>query len=113
MGWAIVTTTGTLAPFLVTAGSWSTGTCSRSKAESGTASLPVGAAHARGIQTPTAAEANPRNSRLESPEGRDATCCQVVIERPSVSSGVELGLPIGPVDVSLEGLHGIGVRINP
>jgi hypothetical protein len=70
MGWSIVTTIGTLAPFLVAAGTWRTGTCSRSNGESAAPALD--AALAGGTQSPMAAEAKPRKSRLDSLGGRDA-----------------------------------------
>src|SRR6266545_710335 len=121
MGWAISTTTGTLAPLPATTGSRSTGRWRRSKGgrRSGSSALRrrAGAApQARPLapppQSPTVAATPPRKRRRDNASDRDGPGVLITEAGDSMDSRREFGTPVGPVDVGLQRLHGVAIGVD-
>src|SRR6266508_5334410 len=121
MGWAISTTTGTLAPLLATTGSRSTGRWRRSKGgrRSGSSALkrragaaPQASPLAPPPQSPTVAATPPRKRRRDSASDREGREVLIAEADDSIDPGREFGTPVGPVDVDLERLHGVALGID-
>src|SRR5205807_9201106 len=113
----------TRAPLAVAGGSRRIGAWRRSNAERSPGRSPRKywrgrPPHARptfpSASRPTAAEARRTNPRLVTFDDRAAVASVIADQDPgSVPARVEPRPAIGPIDVRLEGLHGVGVGVDP